>query len=56
MVRGHGRTGGDPAAFAHLRVAIRFIGVPRAFIHDYGSWRDIDATLGLDAAGTPIRL
>ena len=43
-------------AVGHLLARYTFIGVPRAFIHDYGSWREIDADLGLDVAGIRDRV
>ena len=38
-------------AFAHLPSTFTFLGVPRAFVHDYGTWQELDADMGLDAAG-----
>lgn len=38
-------------ALAHLPARYAWIGVPRAFIHSYGTLAQLDADLGLDAAG-----
>jgi transketolase len=38
-------------ALEHLPSTYTFFGVPRRFVHDYGMWSEIDADLGLDAAG-----
>jgi transketolase len=38
-------------ALGHRPATYGFIGVPRRFIHDYGTWRDLDADLGLDVPG-----
>ncbi len=43
-------------ALAHVPARYLSIGVPRAFIHDYGTPADLDADLGLDAAGIRRRL
>jgi transketolase len=43
-------------ALGHLPARYDFLGVPRRFIHDYGTWADIDADLGLDAVGLHARL
>jgi len=43
-------------AIGHLPATYEFIGVPRRFVHDYGTWQQIDADLGLDAAGIRARL
>ncbi len=43
-------------ALGHVAARYRFIGVPRRFVHTYGSWPEIDADLGLDAAGVRDRL
>ena len=43
-------------SLGHLSARYDFIGVPRRFIHDYGTWREIDADLGLDVAGVGARL
>jgi transketolase len=42
-------------ALGHLPATYAFFGVPRRFIHDYGTWSQIDADLGLDAAGLRSR-
>jgi transketolase len=44
------------AALAGLSVALAPIGVPRGFIHSYGTREDLDRELGLDAAGVAARL
>jgi len=44
------------STFPDTPVRTRFIGVPRRFIHSYGTWRDLDTELGLDAAGIRARL
>jgi transketolase len=38
-------------ALGHRSARYSFIGVPRRFIHDYGTWRFLDTDLGLDARG-----
>jgi transketolase len=43
-------------ALGHLAARYDFLGVPRRFIHDYGTWAEIDADLGLDAAGLHARI
>jgi transketolase len=43
-------------ALADSPARLRFVGVPRRFIHSYGTWRDLDAQLGLDASGIRRRL
>lgn len=43
-------------AIGHLPATYGFIGVPKRFVHDYGTWREIDADLGLDASGLRVRL
>jgi transketolase len=43
-------------ALSGRRVALSSIGVPRAFIHRYGSAADLDADLGLDEAGIRAQL
>jgi transketolase len=43
-------------ALGHLAARYDFLGVPRRFIHDYGTWTEIDADLGLDAAGLHARI
>ena len=43
-------------ALADIPARFVSIGVPRAFIHAYGTRADIDADLGLDAAGIRRRL
>lgn len=43
-------------AIGHLPATYEFIGVPRRFVHDYGTWQEIDADLGLDAVGIRARL
>jgi transketolase len=42
--------------FADLPARVRHIGVPRRFIHRYGTWQELDAALGLDATGIRARL
>lgn len=42
-------------ALGHLPATYDSFGVPRRFIHDYGTWQEIDADLGLDAAGLRAR-
>jgi transketolase len=44
------------AVFADVAVRLRSIGVPRRFIHRYGTWQDLDASLGMDAKGIRARL
>ncbi|MGH2630985.1 MAG: transketolase C-terminal domain-containing protein [Actinomycetota bacterium] len=43
-------------ALGHLRARYDFIGVPRAFIHEYGTWSELDADVGLDVVGLRARL
>ncbi len=43
-------------ALGHRAARYDFVGVPRRFVHDYGTWREIDADLGLDAAGIRARV
>ena len=43
-------------ALSHLPSRFVSIGVPRAFIHDYGTPADLDAVLGLDTAGIRRRV
>jgi transketolase len=43
-------------SLGHVSARYDFIGVPRRFIHDYGTWAEIDADLGLDVAGLRARL
>jgi len=43
-------------ALGHLPVRYDFLGVPRRFVHDYGTWPEIDEDLALDAAGLYARL
>lgn len=43
-------------ALGHLPARTTFVGVPRRFIHDYGTWAQIDADLGLDAVGLRARI
>ena len=43
-------------ALAHVPTRYTFIGVPRAFIHNYGTRTEIDADLGLDSSGIRRRL
>ena len=43
-------------ALGHLPATYGFIGVPKRFVHDYGTWQQIDAGLELDAAGIRARL
>jgi hypothetical protein len=42
--------------FADVMARVRSIGVPRRFIHRYGTWQELDAALGMDAAGIRSRL
>ncbi len=44
------------AALAHVPTRFLSIGVPRAFFHTYGTPADLDADLGLDAAGIRRRI
>jgi transketolase len=44
------------AALTGRRVAMASIGVPRAFIHSYGTSQDLDRALGMDPAGVGDRL
>ncbi len=43
-------------ALGHVAATYDFVGVPRRFVHDYGTWAEIDADLGLDATGIRARL
>jgi transketolase len=43
-------------SLGHLPARYAFIGVPRRFIHDYGTWGELDADIGLDANGLRARL
>jgi len=43
-------------ALAHVPSRFVSIGVPRAFIHGYGTPADLDADLGLDVPGIRTRL
>ena len=43
-------------ALGHTATRYDFVGVPRRFVHDYGTWREIDADLGLDVEGIRARL
>jgi transketolase len=43
-------------ALGHLPARYRFVGVPRAFVHEYGTWADLDAEVGLDVPGIRARL
>lgn len=43
-------------ALGHAPIAYTFIGVPRAFVHDYGTWQELDEDMGLDARGIRARL
>ena len=43
-------------SLGHLPTTYGFVGVPRRFVHDYGTWAQIDALLGLDEAGLRARL
>jgi transketolase len=43
-------------ALGHAPATYTFIGVPRAFVHDYGTWQDLDADMSLDAGGIRARL
>ncbi|MEP6759225.1 MAG: transketolase C-terminal domain-containing protein [Actinomycetota bacterium] len=42
--------------FAGHPTSLAFVGVPRAFIHGYGTPEELDADLGLDAAGLRERI
>ncbi len=42
--------------FADLAARVRYVGVPRQFIHRYGTWQELDAALGMDASGIRSRL
>ncbi len=44
------------AALGHLPARYRFVGVPRRFLHAYGTREELDADLGLDGAGIRRRL
>jgi transketolase len=44
------------AAFADRAARVRFIGVPRKFIHRYGTMHELDEALGMDPAGIRARL
>jgi len=44
------------AALGHLPARYGWIGVPRAFIHTYGTPAELDADLGLDATGIRRRV
>jgi transketolase len=43
-------------ALGHRAARYSFIGVPRRFIHDYGTWRELDADLGLDPEGIRFQI
>ena len=43
-------------ALGHVAATYDLVGVPRRFLHDYGSRAEIDADLGLDATGIRARL
>lgn len=43
-------------ALGGTAVRYSFIGVPRRFIHSYGTWRDIDREVGLDEEGVRRRI
>lgn len=43
-------------ALGHVSATYELVGVPRRFVHDYGSWAEIDADLGLDTSGIRSRL
>lgn len=43
-------------SLGHLPATYDFIGVPRRFVRDYGSWAELDADLGLDAPGLRERI
>jgi transketolase len=43
-------------ALSHVPARYVSIGVPRAFIHDYGSREDLDRIAGLDAASIGRRI
>src|SRR5262245_2050310 len=44
------------AALGHLPARYRFVGVPRRFLHAYGTREELDADVGLDTAGIRRRL
>ncbi len=44
------------STFEDMAVRGRFIGVPRRFVHTYGTWQQLDADMGLDATGIRARL
>ena len=41
------------AALAHVPSRFVSIGVPRSFVHGYGTREELDASLGMDATGYP---
>jgi len=43
-------------ALGDLPTRYSFIGVPRRFVHEYGTWPEIDADVGLDVAGIRSRI
>jgi len=42
--------------FADVAARVRSIGVPRRFIHRYGTWQELDAAMGMGTAGIRARL
>ena len=44
------------SALSHVPARFEWIGVPRGFIHSYGTPQELDADLGLDASGIRRRL
>jgi transketolase len=42
--------------FRGAPAAVAFIGVPRAFIHGYGTAADLDADVGLDVPGLHVSI
>jgi len=42
--------------FADVAARVRSIGVPRRFIHRYGTWQELDEAMGIDTAGIRARL
>ena len=43
-------------ALRHIPSRFDSVGVPRAFIHEYGTPAELDASLGLDVAGIRRRV
>jgi hypothetical protein len=42
--------------FRGAPAAVAFVGVPRAFIHRYGTAADLDADVGLDVPGLHVSI